>query len=268
MGMRRGNNSIFVVNVDRTLAGLQLGSDFTSEHEWGIKGIQQAFGMDLKANGIARRTITRHPVRWFAKVYKGYTLAGFSSWYKEWDGKPVTAEDVFRTGEIREKSTFGKNTYHDKLQTAWDSDHFCAFSADPDDQANLHTIFEALEADDAIIMLSGGHRWLGGGGLAIGILSLIPDTVKKTLLDADLTAIRLKKEFADTGIEKRLTAASKQWFALRPDYREDGTIRVFLNPMEQKQNNCGWFSVADLDAWITNEGPIPMKGANAKVLSR
>jgi hypothetical protein len=217
--------------------------------------------MDLTGNGIARRTITRHPVRWFAKVYKGYTLAGFSSWYKEWDDKPVTAENVFRVGEIREKSTFGKQTYNDKLQTAWDSDHFCAFSADPDDQANLHTIFEALEADDAIIMLSGGNRWLGGGGLAIGILSLIPETVKKTLLDADLTAIRLTKDFASTGIEKRLSAAGKRWYALRPAYCDDGAIRVWLNPQEQHKNNSGWFSIVDLDAWIANQGPIPMKAA-------
>jgi hypothetical protein len=255
--MRRGNDNGFVFGDDGTLAGVSLGADFTAEHEYGIRGIRRAFGLDDAALGIAKRTITKHPVQWYANK----TMAGFSTYERRWDNAPITIEDVMRIGEVKEpwKSRFGKKEIYDaKLQTAWDEDGFCAFSADPDEQVHLKTIFDALRADDAIIMLGGRNGWIGNRGLRIGILSQMPRTVKDTLLAADQEYIRLTKAFADTGIEEKLRKAGCRWFALSPRFDEDGSIRVWLNPVEQQKNNHGWFSIADLELWAEGKGPVPM----------
>jgi hypothetical protein len=264
--MRRGNDNAFVFGDDGALAGVCLGADFTAEHECGIKGIRRAFGIDDAALGIAKRTITKHPVQWYAtgqprmvpRLQSG-SMAGFST-FKSWDDKPVTITMVMRIGEVREPSTIGKSIYYDKLQTAWDQNGFCAFSADPNEQMHLKAIFDALQADDAIIMLGGQNGWIGNRGLLIGILSQMPQTVKDTLLAADQEYIRLTKAFADTGIEAKLQKAGCRWFALSPRFKTDGSITVWLNPMEQQKNNFGWFSIADLELWAEGKGPIPMKG--------
>lgn len=36
-------------------------------------------------------------------------------------------------------------------------------------------------------------------------------------------------------------------------------LRYWLNPMEQRHNNSGYFTVEELEQWIENKGPIPKK---------
>ena len=63
--MRRGRDNGFLYDTDgTTLTGVNLGADYCSEHEWGIKGIQASFGIELaddKKLGLEKRTITTLP---------------------------------------------------------------------------------------------------------------------------------------------------------------------------------------------------------------
>lgn len=261
--MRRGNDNGIVFNEDGSLAGVSLGADFTAEHEIGIKGIRRRFGMNDDAVGIQKRTITKPSIKWYEKeIDEKVKIAGFTSYFDGWDGEDCSVDQAFRVGEIREPHTtsYGKTkaTLYGKLQTAWDENHFCAFSAAPEEQEHLQTIFQAIQHLDAVIMLAGGGVWQNSG-LTIGILSAIPEHLKEKLRTSDLENIRMKKEFEATGIEARLTAAGKRWFALSPRFKEDGSLVAWLNPMEQQKNNFGWFTVADFDAWIAGTGPIPIQ---------
>ena len=59
-------------------------------------------------------------------------------------------------------------------------------------------------------------------------------------------------------IEQELRKAGKRWFSIgsRVIQDEDGTLRTWLNPMDQNKYNCGWFTFDDLRAWARDEGPV------------
>lgn len=58
-------------------------------------------------------------------------------------------------------------------------------------------------------------------------------------------------------IQDRLRAAGRDWFALRPV--EGG--KWLLNPCEQDKYAFGCFTLADLEAWVDDKGPIVIKKA-------
>ena len=58
--MRRAHRHEALMDGD-TFIGVNLGADFTAEHEWGISDIREQFGMKDDKDGIDRRTATRVP---------------------------------------------------------------------------------------------------------------------------------------------------------------------------------------------------------------
>jgi len=60
--MRRASQgSELIYNDDGTFLGVNCGWDFTSEHEWGIKNLEAAFGIDREAIGSDRYKTTCNP---------------------------------------------------------------------------------------------------------------------------------------------------------------------------------------------------------------
>src|SRR5690554_1350633 len=56
--MRRGIYGKTIHRLpDGTLLGVNLGADFTAEHEWGIKRLRDIYAIDDDAEGIGRRRI-------------------------------------------------------------------------------------------------------------------------------------------------------------------------------------------------------------------
>src|SRR4051812_41024525 len=92
--MRRGTKPKLLMSANSQVIGVDMSSDFTAEHEWGIKKIREAFGMSLKAKaGVDRRTITDVPET-LAWVQDGKN-AGFA--YRPWwitTGGASTAEQI------------------------------------------------------------------------------------------------------------------------------------------------------------------------------
>lgn len=127
----------------------------------------------------------------------------------------------------------------------------------------LHQAF--LDKDVAI--------WLGGSGpfqnagLCIGITSLIPNEGKKTMAAADLDNIDLQEAADKTNIIARLKAAKCTFYACSPRWASEKerkstkySMVFWLNPIDQKDNNYGWFTVEELEQWIRGVGPIPKVG--------
>ncbi|MFA6407274.1 MAG: hypothetical protein WCV80_01030, partial [Candidatus Paceibacterota bacterium] len=61
--------------------------------------------------------------------------------------------------------------------------------------------------------------------------------------------------------EDELKKAGIGYFALSPRWKDETKKEIvfWLNPREQRENNYGWFSAADLKLWIKGKGPIPKK---------
>jgi hypothetical protein len=241
------------------IAGINLGSDFCAEHEWGIKDIKIEFGIpsDLGVYGIKRRQITRVPphFNWVAcKKTAGFVLhpwlskepeklAGFSelSDHYKYDKKPVDP-NVSR------------------LRAAWDESSFGVVSDRREDKDSLNTIYTQFEKKNIIIMMAGNALPVfDNPGLVIGIADAMSEEILKAWYDHDKEHHRLRKDFDATGIEKLLREKGKQYHALTPHREKDGSMRFWLNPRQQQDNNYGWFKLEDLQEWAEGNGKIPVK---------
>jgi hypothetical protein len=245
--MRRGLENGFLFD-NGTLIGVNLGADFVAEHELGIPGIRQSFGMTDKGYGIERRLIRRIPEgshrfgEQFGWIFlPHYKASGFCLTYE-------------LNSDMRLRDAFFNREH--TLYTGWSGEDLGAFSTNQTEIEHLKEIYDAMRRLDACIWTGSGHAFKRAG-LVVGITSRIPKAHLTAWEKHDREAEALVNDAKETGIEARLKAAGKEWYALSPNRSANGQLRFWLNPMGQRNNNFGWFTVEELDAWITGKGPIP-----------
>jgi len=262
--MRRGNDPKFLIE-DGKLVALNLGSDYCSEHEWGIKELKANFGItdeDTALLGIAKRRITIvHGGLEYHNEGKEHFLIGWD-YIASYNPPPAKITDLYM---IKGK----------ELACAWDSKSFGIRVAGKENKAHLQELYEAFQKKDIAIWLGGGQVFLNAG-LVLGIVSNIPEASLKTMHDADEDRHNLMQASSKTGILERLEKAGRKYFACSPKWKLKSTaqrevktayeVMYYLNPYEQRENNSGWFTVEDLDAWIEGDGPIPMVSKLEKVV--
>jgi hypothetical protein len=245
------------------LVGINLGWDFTAEHEWGTKGIKSHLGVNDKGYGpdryMIRNLSTIRTQEYVVKpVEKGKKK---ETWYV------ITSYKY--TGDVTQ---FLPSYYRAEtgVMSAWAGDS--GFVVAIKDKAVYEAIMDALTAGNAIItndrMFASEQNPFSGNGLKIVIRSAIPSAWETLWVESHKDRERLLAASEATGIEKKLKAAGKNWYALSPSWLSTARksvhkVMYWLNPMEQDKNNYGWFTVEDLELWAKNEGPIPMsKAAN------
>lgn len=250
--MRRGNEPNFLIH-EGVLLGVNLGSDFTAEHECGIAPIRKMFGIPIgdKDWGLKRRQITVLPKGNAFGWAHGATAKseGFYLWetWRSENGSP----NFLKNSEL---STWGETT----LAGAWDEKSFGVFSSEKIEKTHLREIHTAFCALDGVIFLGGGHGWIGNSGLVLAIASRIPEEFTKAWYAADKEAYGIEKDVVKSGIRELLAKAGKRYFALsRAHYDKDGNLSFWLNPMEQDRNNFGYFTLDQLKEWAEGKGPIP-----------
>jgi hypothetical protein len=150
---------------------------------------------------------------------------------------------------------------------AWDGGYFGIHVRGTENVAALKALYEGFKRKEIVFGMSPAKGWLGSG-LVFALVSAFDDETKAEILEKDESHERLLAAFEASGIKDTLREAGCRYFALKPTWSEkpgiryESEIRFWLNPMEQRENNSGWFSVADLEAWVKGEGPIP-KGEQA-----
>jgi len=238
-----------VVVMDGEVIAVNLGSDQCAEHEWGINTLRMDFGCndDPLVVGLERRKIGSVPAHlsWQSDGRNG-GMRGMWCPERPWRNDKACLPDFanFRVG---------------KLATAWDERSFAAFSSEREEVAALQVVYEALQRGD-------GALWLGGGGifqnagLCIGIASRLPASVVKLWEEKDNEAIKLKNAMLATGIEAKLSAANRRYFALSPAFKSDGSLHFWLNPCEQHIHQHGWVTLRDLEDWILGKGKCMKSG--------
>lgn len=258
--MRRGNDNGWLLDDNRKLVGISLGSDFTAEHEWGIEGIKESFGIssDPKIFGLRRRLISKVPTE---KIYfketgtKSILIFHNSRWF---------ADDLNKTDK-HPMIDRELNPYRGDLGTAWDETSFGIYVKDKEGKKRLKQLFEAIQKGAVAIWLGGGGVFQNSG-LTIGIVGCIPTDSLQQLFDGDKKIYEADQAAKETGIEEHLKKSGKRWFALSPGSllknTKDGDVKTaykimfWLNPMDQNLYNYGWFTVEQLKQWAKNEGPI------------
>jgi hypothetical protein len=239
------------------LVGIALGSDFCSEHEWGIEHLKYRLGCDSGKIGIERRVISALPPD--LRYVQGKSKAGKKTveWAAIFMRRSHSQADPTKLPTELERN-YGDNP----VVCAWDEDSFgiCAY-ADAD-KANLKFLWEAFQRKDIAFWANIGPFHIGGG-LIFVLPSKLPPKMVKDCLDSDLDQAKLEEADKATGIKTKLSGAKLGFFALTPKWTA-GFVGVttqhpvvyWLNPMDQQRYNAGWFTVEQLIEWIEGKGKV------------
>lgn len=278
--MRRGRDGEVWKDEEGKLIAVNLGADFCAEHEWGVKnlkmklnipekesvnlemssldhikkffGIKQPVGLEtrtMKSNFKLQTNLTEKPVSYTSTDYKTKKKTTFKFWgittYKPW------------SGEIDWKGYVG---WYDPERNAfishWDESDFMILS---EDKSLVQELYDAFDRGDIAVWI-GGSGPFQNGGLTLAIASRLPQDFREDMSKKDLDHIELQKASFKTGIHEKLKTANKRYFALSPRWanEEKKEVTFWLNPMDQQNNNFGWYSAKDLEEWIEGNGPIPI----------
>lgn len=261
--MRVGRDSGFIKDENGKVLGISLGADYCAEHEWGIKGIQEAFGLkkyepsDASNPGLPRRVIKKLTDDFQVFTGKNFVFMAFTNRYGTQD---------YKTDKEIEKA-YGLYSYGKTLVTAWSERDFGVLVRDEQDRIDLQEIIKAFYGKNIAIFLGRGGPFKNGG-LTFAIADRIPEKFVNDMKLVDQDTANLYRAAEKTGIKKKLEKAGKGFFALSPKWADQikstsgGPVETkhevifWLNPMEQSVNNSGWFTVEDLDLWAKGKGPI------------
>ena len=276
--MRRGNDSGWLLGDDGKTIGMNLGADFTAEHEWGIKKIRQSFGLTPDDNrdvvGIDRRTITKlpgeykdwggeikHPLLFkMNKARPPRALLVFADHGSDWYIEGIMGDKKLHNNELwlpRPDDKWNKDR-ECNIATAWSEGDFGIHVRGKDYCDRLKEIWDAFQRMDISIWIGGGHVF-ENGGLIVAIRSRCPQEGLTQMLEADKDSFAREKAAKDTGIFEILSKAGKRFYALSPrrwNDKKPGEPLFWLNPQEQQKYDSGWFTVDDLKLWAEDKGPV------------
>lgn len=252
---------------------IALGSDFCSEHEWGIKNIKQVFGIsgpqenNWSVLGIEARKITKlPPVRDNSHSTNFY-------YFETRKGGYLTYSSCNKDEKHLRKMMNVWNKDEDPLYTAWSENDFGIFMPGEKGKKILNKFYQAfMNLDISITFIDGAI--FENPSLTMVITSLFPDELNKTFIETDLEAkltLEMDAKYGDS-IRELLKKNGKKWYSLSPrivsnrsgTYNTyaivdtDRVMRYWLNPHDQENTNFGWFSVEQLEEWAYNRGPIPI----------
>lgn len=263
--MRRTYHGKSWLTHEEELYGINLGADFCSEHEWGIKDLRTMLGV--------KKTILEN--RFLGIIKKEVPVFGI-------EARRIHDITHVVSSTCREMRMFGvyDGRHQDWLNHKFDdaephllkSDDFYAewgengFVLFSKDIARMDILKTAVLKSDFGIFLGGGGVF-SNSGLNLVIISKMPDIMKNNIYKSDEDAYELNTKAEATGIREELTKAGKEFFALSPRWVDDKKkdIKFWLNPDNQQMYNHGLYSIAELKQWIKEEGPIiKLKTKDAK----
>ena len=264
--MRRTYNASLIYH-EAKFVGINLGADFCAEHEWGIKGIEEAFGLQTDMMGIQRYQNTFVPGNTpsFSKPYMLITTK-FTDRKMPLVGLYFNAEYFWNDTPIKKFLPLPIKHTEDEICAAWDSKSF-GIVVHKNYAWIIDELMNAIQNHDLAIGL-GPSGPFKNGGLKLMIVSKIPQGVKDTILAEHEDYANLMKAVKKTNIEDYLAkhgkgyyALSPQWYSptFKPNNRELKTkhkVVFFLNPREQSKYKVGWYTVEELKDWANDKGIV------------
>lgn len=260
--MKLGRDSGFIIGPDDSTLGIALGADFWAEHEVGIGGIRKMFAVLTPFQAMRsydeieeRRTlgIKRSPLMGLARRRIQHVPDALTMDHA--NHRDVSALHFSEHPD----DVFGEKRHQEPLICLWDDRRFHIIASGEENRRRLSEIYDAFRRRDIVLSLPVDLPEAKGlVGPKIYITSRLPASIDETLIAEDEDRILLLKTAHKTGIADRLQAAGRHWYALSPAWNPNkpGTVWFWLNPMEQKANNYGWWTVEELDQWALGTGPI------------
>lgn len=255
--MKRSYDCKFIVS-EGDVIGFSFGSDITSECEWSIDNLRTSLGMDSDAIGLDYSIV--HEFRFPLDVYEREgemvvlydpSIIGIQAKYKS------SMSELIRWNEL----TCWKGV---SIAAAWDD---ASFGIHVFGEENVKLLKKAVVEpwnDHDVALILGKLNDEITNKLFFLRASKIPEETKEIMRAEHLDCIALMQASDAINIREKLWAAGKNFFALTPYWAKDFPkietdypVIYWLNPMQQSENNFGFFSVENLILWINDKGPIP-----------
>jgi hypothetical protein len=255
--MRAGRKTCFI-EKEGELFGIFIESDFCAEHEWGVKGINRDLGVPgvqgTDLIGVPARTITKCPSNLMYMEQGKRAALVLQSTFRVNDSVKEFFDHLNKM--LQYDYAHGQLTRYG-IAGLWDQDTFAVVVQDKDNIEKLSKFYEQFQQKNISIIYS-LHVFHLDSGLGLVLADKLEELHGKEYKEADLSANRLQKASEATGIHEHLREHGKQWFSLRADWadKEETSLRFWLNPFDQENNNFGWFTVEELKQWAKGEGPI------------
>jgi hypothetical protein len=265
--MEAGSDGRILLCDEKTALGIDLGADFTAEHERGIGGLMKAFGLPYKTElGYEALKVTTVPVGlWHQEkgnssllIYDPHLLFNMKNNPEE-TIQSLMENDLSVTRHNPERGFVG----------AWSKD---SFGINVDTRTNpdiAKELYNALIAKDVVITMRAG-KFIANRGLTLLIYSRIPDEEKIKFREEDKRGRELQKFMEElekkSGVIELLRDKKKEYFYLHVK-RLDGQGQAcwWLNPYDQDKYYCGWFSTKDLIDWANDKGEVVMPKTRQRI---
>jgi hypothetical protein len=284
----------FILDSNGKVAGICLGYDYCAEHEWGVAGIKEALGIwsgdpktEKRIMGFDRVRVTNADSVYFFEHETKFLKPG----NKRPSKAPVYAivlvqRSSWRSAEDQLKYArdfIDNHTFEFKraeFNAAWNEKEFMIWGPEAAKE-KLETIFQAFKAKDILLGMHRTSNPFAGNGLVFAMESTYPADAKEAVIREQKSYRKMWERINKTRILEKLKKAGCSYFACSPKQiqfesivNEDKyekpvverqkasklpDIMFWLNPMEQRKNNSGWFTVEELEQWTKGKGPIPMK---------
>lgn len=283
--MRRSGGSSrpeFIFQEDNLL-GIQLGSDFCAEHEWGIKDLKthmkliseeqadkkKIFGAErYKINSVHEYSIhfdTSEKDLEALLIFDPFVFdPNFtpSSYLKSLSIEQLSKEYGI---SLRSYKNIQNKKVEENIAAAWDSKSFGIHVKGEKEYKALNELYQHFISLDAILFLGKPPiSVFSRSSLNIIIKSRIPKESIDFMHDQDKGIWQFKKYVEKTGIYEKLKKAGKTSHFLSP-YRgkvsRDGKdidsrvdIKFWLDTYGKERT--GWFTIEELEEWAEGKGPI------------
>jgi len=262
--MRRAFHAKLIYHEAKFL-GINLGYDYCAEHEWGIKGLEEAFGLNSMLMGVQRYQNSIVP----NGIYSKMETIEFTDHKTPWVGLYFDARQYFAMDkkELKKHMPLPFKQTEDEIATAWD-DHSFAIVVHKNNKWIINEIIDAINRKDLAIGIGNSCNPFSRGGLQLMIVSYMPQEMKDAILESHEDYDKLMKAVDKTRIKETLKKAGKGYYALAPqwyspEFKPAGrTLKTkykvvfFLNPHEQSKYDSGWFTVEELKDWTKEKGII------------
>jgi len=270
-------NAILADDAGRPYAFV-IAPDYTSEHEWGIKGIRSIFGISGPPGDFADQVSTIDASDSVVVAEAPATRYDMDARRRE-DRRIKESCLVLTTDGRPETIVRDLLCRHDAdtaFTAAFDEGHFCIGAFSEEARTLLRTIHEGIAAKDVAIWMGSSGNPFGRGGLVVARASMIPPELSAHFDDAAAERREIRRLADETGIADRIRTGivdrrfmSTPYFALSPARLASGRqsahqVMFWLNPTDQDNNAYGWFTVEELDQWIRGEGPVIENSRNAQ----
>lgn len=244
--MRVGYDTGILKNKKKNLTmAVYSGSDFVSEHEWGISSIKKRFNMPDRATCIQDTRI---------------------------DGLLCFDDSVLMIS-TRVDFIHRNIEYHCRdsgYSSEWDDRNFCIkFSQDEEksyfdlkdsyEKNSLHLMFQKYNDEK----INFGHFDNEFSGWMLVCYDKLPYHIKTQFEEffnrsndnAELLA-NWKEESGFLKVREQLKEQGKKWFYLDARLNANREPVIWLNPQDQKNHNFGGVTVKDLEDWLEDKGKI------------